>query len=199
MRFPGLLILAFQGLGWPATAQEHPFLGAYELSELEGRIRVSWTILGGSTCNGQSVERSLDSTTFVTVYAEEGICGDVSVPIPYEWIDAAPPELSTLYYRIKLGLDGYSSVRSVHFDQLTSADHRLYPSPTQGDARLVLKIAPGTPVDLLLMDAAGHRSWEAFDLPGPSVELDLAGLAPGVYIYRATAAGRIFTGRFVLE
>ena len=182
-----------------ASAQEHPFLGAYELTKLEGRVRISWTILGGSTCNGQDVERSLDGLSFASVYRVEGICGSVSEPVPYAYVDVAPPELSVLYYRVKLGLDGYSSVKSITFDQITTTDQQFYPSPTTGTATLVLRVASGTPVSLQVWDATGQVVLERAGLSGPFIPLDVSGQRSGAYTYRATTASRSYTGRFVKE
>ena len=75
----------------------------------------------GTSCNGTDVERSIDGTSFTGVFRIDGICGDGTEPVPYSWLDAAPPELSTIYYRVKLGINGYSSVMAVVFDQLTRA------------------------------------------------------------------------------
>ena len=162
-------------------------------------MRISWTIVGGNTCNGQDVERSLDGVSFTTIYRVDGICGSVSEPVPYECVDAAPPELSELYYRVKLGLDGYSSVKSVVFDQITTSDQRFYPSPTTGAATLVLRMASGTPVTLQVWDAGGRVVQEHSSLLGPSIPLDFSGERSGAYTYRAVTTGRVYSGRFVKE
>ena len=197
--FLALTIIIAQWAGSSASAQEHPFLGAYELTELEGRVRISWTMVGGSTCNGQDVERSLDGTNFASVYRVDGLCGSVSEPVSYECVDVAPPELSELYYRVKLGLDGYSSVKSIAFDQITTTDQRFYPSPTTGTATLVLRVASGTPVSLQVWDAGGRVVLERAGLTGPSIPLDVSGQRAGAYTYRALTPGRTYTGRFVKE
>lgn len=139
VRSASLLVLALIA-GSAARAQEHPFIAAYTLTELDGGIRVGWTIQGGSTCNGQDVERSTDGVDFVQVHRIEGICGTPSAAVLYDWFDAAPPELSTVFYSIKLGLDGYSSVKSIHFAQLNTSDQRFYPSPMEGSGTLVLDL-----------------------------------------------------------
>ncbi len=195
-------LLPVIGASWEGLSvcgQEHPYLAGYEVTELEGRVRISWTIVGGNTCNGQDVERSLDGVSFTTIYRVDGICGSVSEPVPYECVDAAPPELSELYYRVKLGLDGYSSVKSVVFDQITTSDQRFYPSPTTGAATLVLRMASGTPVTLQVWDAGGRVVQEHSSLLGPSIPLDFSGERSGAYTYRAVTTGRVYSGRFVKE
>lgn len=178
-------------------AQEHPFIARYELSALSGAVRVDWVLHGGNTCNGQDVERSTDSTTFVAVHRIPGICGDPSAAVPYVWVDPAPPELSKVYYRVKLGFDGYSSVKSIFFEQLRTEEQRFYPSPTTGEATLVLNVAIGAPVELAVHDVSGRSVLSVQGLSGPQLRLDLSALPQGTYVYRAVAEGRAFVGRFV--
>ncbi|HMQ77361.1 MAG TPA: T9SS type A sorting domain-containing protein [Flavobacteriales bacterium] len=184
-------------LGGLARGQEHPFIAQYELTELSGAIRIDWTIQGGSTCNGQDVERSTDGIVFVNVHRIEGICGDAGVAIPYDWIDEAPPEFSTLYYRIKLGFDGYTSVKTMTFDQITTSAQRFFPSPVRDQATLALNVASADAVDLRILDESGRILVEQLGIAGPVIPLDLSGLPPGTYIYEATSNSRQFVGRFV--
>lgn len=193
------LLIAAGTVTAAAIAQEHPFIGEYALMELDGGVRIAWTIQAGNTCNGQDVERSTNGTDFFAVHRVAGICGNISAPVPYEWIDPAPPELSTLHYRIKLGFDGYSSVRSITFDQLTTSEQRIYPSPTTGPTMLVLNVPTGTPVDLLIWDACGRLVVERSGIAGPTIAFDMGPQRAGLYSYRASADGRIFQGRFVKE
>lgn len=193
------LIALFAFTAGGGHAQEHPFLSEYILTELDGAIRVDWTMQGGSTCNGIDVERATDATDFAVVHHIAGICGDPANSIPFQWIDAMPPEFSTLYYRIKLGFDGYSSVKTVHFDQLVESQQRLYPSPMQDLATLVLNIPAGNTVDLRIWDARGRLVLERNAIPGAVIPVSLPGAGPGVYRYAATGVGHEFHGGFVKE
>lgn len=179
------------------SGQEHPFLSAYTLTELDGAIRIDWTIQGGSTCDGQAVERSTDGVSFTTVHGIGGLCGDPNVPKSYSWTDEAPPELSTVHYRVKLGFDGYSSVKLVDFDQLTTSDQRFFPSPVRNEATLLLNLPNSASVDLLVFNARGATVLELQGHNGARIDLQLGTLPAGTYTYLAIAAGRRFTGRFV--
>ncbi len=179
-------------------AQEHPFITSYELTELDGAIRIEWSIFGG-TCNGQDVERSTDGSNFGTVHRIEGICGGSETPVPYNWTDPEPPEFTTVYYRVKLGVEGYTSVKAVEFDQLTTSDQRFFPSPMNGSATLVLNVQNGAAVDLFIHDASGREILALIGLPGPTLALELPSATSGTYSYRALSDGRVFEGRFVRE
>lgn len=181
----------------PIRAQEHPFLAAYTVEVVDGSVHVDWTILGGNTCDGQEVERSIDGLHFVVVHRIQGLCGDPEVARRYDWFDTAPPELSLLHYRVRLGNEGTSSVMTVRYEQLRTTEQRFYPSPTTGEATLLLNVGPGTAVDLLVHDLSGRVVLELQDRPGPLLRLDLTALPEGTYVYRALADGRAFVGRLV--
>lgn len=185
------------GLAIVAIAQEHPYIASYTLTEFDGSIRIAWVIQSGSTCNGQDVERSTDGVTFTKVHRIEGICGDPSVAVPFNWFDQAPPEFSTIYYRIKLGLDGYTSIKSVVFDQLTTSEQRFFPSPMGGEATLVLHIGSVATFDLRIWNSGGDLVYERLAVNGPSVRISMPDEAAGVYLYQAESDGRLFFGRFV--
>ncbi len=193
-----LFALAFAAVATPGVrAQEHPFLAAYTVEVVDASIHIDWTIFGGNTCDGQEVERSTDGLHFVAVHRIEGLCGDPLIPRRYDWFDTAPPELSLLRYRVKLGTDGYSSVKEVRYEQLRSTEQRFYPSPTNGPATLLLNVTPGTAVDLQLHDLTGRVVLVLQGLAGPLLRLDVGSLPQGTYVYRAVADGRAFVGRFV--
>jgi hypothetical protein len=191
----------FLGLALVATctlqAQEHPFLAAWELTELEGAIRLDWTILGGSTCDGQVVERSSDGVNFTAVHTISGLCGDPNIALGYSWTDASPPEFSVVHYRVMLGLEGYSSVKAIRFDQLRETDLRVFPDPADAWITLVVDLPGSASVDLTVFDAQGRRMLEWRGHQGPRFELDLANWPAGTYAFLAEGDGRRFTGRFV--
>ena len=191
-RLPLLLLLPLS-----LSAQEHPFLAAWGLTELQGAIRLDWTIAGGSTCDGQVVERSTDGITFTDVHTINGLCGDPNIPTSYGWTDEAPPEFSLVHYRVKLGFDGYSSVKTLRYDQLSGSDQRLFPNPTDRMVTLLVNLPASATTDLVVMDARGARVLERQRHQGPRFELDLAGWPAGTYTYLITGEGRRFTGTIV--
>ncbi len=180
-----------------ASAQEHPFIAQYALTELPGAIRIDWTIQGGNTCNGQEVERSTDGITFARVHRIDGICGNTSAPVPYHWFDNAPPEFSTVYYRVKLGIDGYTSVKSIHFRQLTTSEQRLFPNPVTDAATLVVNASATSAIDVRITDASGREVMLITGVQGQAITIDARALVPGLYSYTAVAGGRTFQGRFI--
>ena len=197
-----LVFVAFAVLGvLQAHAQdgEHPFIKTFTLTVLDGRVQVDWTMQGGSTCDGSEVLRSTDGVMFEVVHRIDGICGDPILDVPFGYRDDAPPELSRIYYRISLGIEGLSSIKYVDFAQLTDSEQRFFPSPVGNTATLLLNVPGSARVDLRIMDAGGRAVWQGNGLVGQRHELDLGFLRAGVYLYVADVAGRRFQGRFVKE
>jgi hypothetical protein len=202
MRFlPDPLVTGLASFGFVLSgfAQEHPFIASYTLTEFDGGIRLDWTIQGGSTCDGQDVERSTDGVSFTAVHRILGICGDPTVAVPFTWLDDDPPEFSTVYYRVKLGLNGYTSVKSVVFDQLTKSDQRFFPSPTTGEATLLINNAAADQVELRIYDAAGKLVHERSGLSGRVIPISVPELPSGVFLYLVITNSKVFSGRFVKE
>jgi hypothetical protein len=193
-------VLAMVG-AFASSAQddEHPFIRTFTLTVLDGRIHVAWTMQGGSTCDGSEVLRSTDGVDFITAHRIDGICGDASLDVPFSWMDDAPPEFSTLSYRIKLGNEGFSSVKTVDFTQLTSSDQRFFPSPMRDDATLLLNVPASARVDLLIFDMGGRIVWEREGLVGREHRIELRDVRAGMYGYVARSEGRMFQGRFVKD
>jgi hypothetical protein len=197
MRKTSLISMLFPFIAF--GQQEHPYIMQYDLTVLDGSILVAWTLQGGSTCYGLDVERSLDGLSFERVHRIEGICGDPTIAVPFSWIDNAPPEFSTVHYRIMLGLEGYSSVKSVEFDQLKQSDHRFFPSPMHNEARLLLNVQTASWVDLRIMDASGRVVFERSGNLGGDIHLALSDLNAGTYTFLAVSEGRRYVGRFVKQ
>lgn len=199
IRILAIALIAFSAVQGRAQEGEHPFIKSFTLTVLDGRVQVDWTMQGGSTCDGSEVLRSTDGVDFQVIHRIDGICGDPILDVPFGYRDDSPPELSRIYYRINLGLEGYSSIKFVDFDQLTESEQRFYPVPVANTATLLLNVPGSARVDLRILDAGGREVWQAAGLVGPRHELDVVFLRPGMYLYVADVAGRRFQGRFVKE
>lgn len=180
-----------------AQAQEHPYIQEYVLQEQDGGIYVSWTIEGGSTCDGLEVQRSLDSLQFTTIHRIDGICGDPAVPRHYDLFDTDPPELTRAFYRIMLGFDGYSSVKAIRYSGLIRSDQRFFPNPVSDLAVLVLNLPRAGRVDLEIFDVHGCLVYARAGESGPQFTMDLGALPSGTYTYVASGEFKQFIGRFV--
>lgn len=191
-----LLVIALLCSAQAVAQSEHPFIARFELIELDGLVRVEWTLAGGNTCNGMDVERSLDGTFFEVVHRIPGICGDPNAEVPYEWVDPEPAELSTLYYRIRLGSDGTSSVKQVRFDQLVETQFLAYPVPCSSELNVLLNVPLNEQVELRIYSVEG-REVIVYRGIGKAHQLAVGQLALGRYSFRVVAGEQLFQGGFV--
>lgn len=181
----------------PASAQEHPFLSQFDVSQLDGAVRLEWTMVAGNTCTDTRIHRSVNRGAFEVVGLLSGICGDITTPKQYNWTDVAPVEVSFLAYRLELGTNGNSSVQELFFDQLVSSEQLFFPSPVEDRAALVLRTDLNGTVDLRVWDLSGRLRLERLSARGAQHELDLGAWPSGLYVYEANADGKRFTGRFL--
>jgi hypothetical protein len=75
---------------------------------------------------------------------------------------------------------------------------RVIPNPAHGTATVQLPAIPGA-ATVTLLDALGRAVRTLAAASGTLVALDLTGLAPGLYVVRVQAAGRVATQRLVVE
>ena len=193
-----VLLLFLVPAACSVSAQEHPFLSFFTVKEGFGTVVLDWEMIAGNTCEGIDILRSLDGADFAVVGTIPGLCGDIDEPVPYGWTDTEPPELATVYYRLKLGLNGFSSIRSVDLVQLTSEEHRFLPSPMEGEGVLLLRVPASTLVDLRIVDASGREVLSYSGSRGGRHPVRLPDAPQGTYFYDAVSEGRRFQGRFVL-
>jgi hypothetical protein len=180
------------------AAQEHPYLSHFTLDAGYGTIELSWEMIAGNTCDGITILRGTDSLDLAPVGNIAGICGSIGAPVPFHWTDADPLEFTTLYYRLRLGVNGYSSVQAIAFDQLTRTGHRVLPNPAIDAVSLVVRTSPTSEMDLMVRSLSGRVMREVTGHHGHRFDLDVSSWPAGTYLYEATTAGDRFTGSFVV-
>jgi hypothetical protein len=137
-----------------------------------------------------AIERSLDGRNFSAIDELPG-AGNSTETRRYQYTDDAPPSGRRLYYRLKQvdfdGLFSYSPIRSVLISR--QGDMALFPSPASD--RIAITLAAET--------SDGGGDWQLFDATGrmlqsgnwpaetPRLDLDLAALPNGMYVFRRVA------------
>lgn len=179
-------------------AQEHPFLSRFDITEGDGQVYLDWTMVSGNTCDGTRILRSLDSLNFVEIGSLSGLCGSISTPTYFQHLDSDPPELTTVFYRLQLSTNGFSSIQRIDLKRLFTAEHRVFPSPMVDNGTLLLRVDPETHVVLRIWSATGRLVHDATGRGG-RLDVPAATWPAGVYIYEASAEGRKLSGRFVVN
>jgi len=79
-------------------------------NETQGKVLLTWQIVRGSTCNGIQIYRGTDSTQLTQVGEIIGVCGSITEPIDYSFVDEKLSKNNTYYYRLEFGTQGSSKI-----------------------------------------------------------------------------------------
>lgn len=160
-------------------------LDDFSVFQHEDEIYLSWVIARGSTCNGISIERSSDNVHFEEVGYIVGVCGNPSSPQPYSHVDANPVQNQVNYYRLELGLQGYSETRSIEYLYVENNGFQIRPNPAVDRVHLVFQNANNREHTVSIYSLRGEVILEQ-STNGSFFDLNLSGIPAGVYPVRIT-------------
>ena len=183
-------------VAFAALAQEQPYLSAFDLTDQEDAVRLNWTMVAGSTCQGTDVLRGRDSLQLNVVGGLAGLCGSIDGPTTYDFTDTSVPGFGTWYYRLRLGLNGYSQLRSIDHLLSSASDLRVQPNPVSDEVTLVLRADDRSEVSLRIVATDGRVMIERTVLSGNVHRLPVHDLPAGMYVVVAQWEGRMAKGRF---
>jgi len=113
------------------AAQEVPTVEAFELVHVNNEVSIFFTIGKGYTCNGIDILRSDDGVFFRPIGDISGVCGSITSPISYSFVDNQPIQNKTSYYKLNLGGLGFSETKSITVLSTTDLGYLLTPNPIQ--------------------------------------------------------------------
>lgn len=131
-----LLIIGYLVINPMGTYAQNPILGSFTVIENNGSVFLTWSILAGNTCDGTKIFRSTDLITFTQIGEIVGVCGSASVEEVYGFTDVTPVPNSINYYRLELGLSGFTHTISIEVISIGSSGYQLRPNPVTNDGKL---------------------------------------------------------------
>lgn len=185
-----LLLLLTLLVGQNALAQQ--FLSHFSLSSGQGKVVLNWTIDAGNTCLGINIVRSTDGQTFSPIGNIGGVCGSLDEPVSYSFVDDTPALNQTNSYKLLLGLDLESEVRSIDIIDLGSAGYQIRPHPVYQDGILYFENDRQEHHTLSIFQLNGHRLSEQTSETDHFI-LDLSAWPAGLYPFRVihTRSGEV--------
>lgn len=148
-------------------------------------IYLSWVIAKGNTCNGISIERSSDNIAFEEINYIPGICGNAAYPQPYSFVDAHPLKNQVNFYRLELGLQGYSETRSVEYLYVENDGFQIRPNPAVDRVLLMFENTNRREHSVQIYSLRGELILE--QTTNNSVfDLEISDIPAGVYPIRIT-------------
>lgn len=175
------------------NAQADFMLNHFSLYEVGETIVLDWTIKEGSVCNGISVFRSTDGVNYEKIGDLFGVCGDITKAENYTFVDKNPVGASFNYYKLELGLNGFTNPVSVYFADMEGNTSLFAPNPSNGDGTFYYR--ENGDVVIQIFNGQGQKVYEILS-EGKKTNVDLSFLKSGVYQYiiqgeKTKAVGRI--------
>lgn len=161
----------------------HPILRFFTATVTGDEVRLNWVITGGQTCSGTVIQRSVDGQFFETIGEIDGICGSPDVDVPYVFIDDDPAENQQNTYRLEMGTQGYSDVRSVEFVPLNNQGFNVRYDMVSREARIFLQNDLNDRIEFTLFSITGAKVAEGFT-NGNSINLELSPFARQIFVCR---------------
>ncbi|MEQ8323200.1 MAG: T9SS type A sorting domain-containing protein [Vicingaceae bacterium] len=162
---------------------QQSILERFEANTVNEQVVLTWTIKQGFTCNGIRIERSPDSLIYLEIGDIEGICGSLTEPENYTFIDKSPLSNQRNYYRLELGAVELSSVVSSEVYLTGETGHLIIPNPSQGNQMTIFyKNQRNAETALRVYDQHGHLVITQSSR-GETYDLFVEGFQPGLYLF----------------
>jgi hypothetical protein len=199
-RYFQLLIMMIIGLlARPASGQELPEIGYFNLSAGGGKVYLAWQLKAGYTCLGIRVHRSDDGFSFTEIGGIPGVCGDLTRPESYTFIDEDPPLNQRVYYRLELGFGNFTEARFVDVIDLGGGNYQLRPNPVTTSSQLFFENATSEDHLLTISDLNGKMVHQQTTRNDRFILRAIA-FARGLYIFSITSSGKTtpVTGKILI-
>lgn len=151
-------------------------------------VFIGITIKAGSTCQGISIERSLDSLKFEEIGGIDGTCGSSFTDVPYTFTDLSPVQNAVNHYRLKFGENGYSAIEKVLFVRLIGGA-KVIPNPVGAQTQIYFANPDRKNATFNLIDIRGQLVMTITDIKQDNFEVNTSNLASGVYAFSLRGEG----------
>lgn len=178
----------------PASAQ----LVSFTATPSGKDIQILWTVDAGYVIDDLRIEYSTDSVYFSAIYTYPGPCGNFGYATSYSYTHASPAANRSLYYRINMGVYGYSAVVSVSTRGRMS--YTAAPMPFDEYTTIKFDNSQYSSCDLYLAESTGQVARIETGIRSGEYILYRNGLRNGLYYFVITDYQRIFiSGRIYVS
>lgn len=180
-------------------AQAHPILESFTAIQIDDEVRLDFGIKGGSSCQGVTLERSLNGADYEVVDLIPGVCGGSEFTEYYAVYDSAPASNQLSYYRLELGQQGRTTPLTFRYIPLINGIN-IYPNPSRTGQEVRISNPFRLSFTLLVFSPSGE---EILRIPSQNLDtfvLDTSELGRGIYtvkLYGEEGGNEIYTQRIV--
>jgi len=146
-------------------------------------VYLRWTIEAGNTCEGTRIQHSTDGITYTETGEIPGVCGSPDQPVSYDYTDSVPVVNQYNYYRLEMGLLGYSSPLFVEVVILNDNGYTIQPNPVVNTSILRFDNPDSESHEVCLINSMGSVVFSIITT-SDRVEIDSRFLASGTYIFK---------------
>lgn len=164
---------------------QHPILESFNALLNNEEVTLKWTIKSGSTCNGVRIHRSTDSINYSQIGLRAGVCGSSENPVSYSFIDESPAPNTFNYYKLELGLQGFSDPISIEYIQLNNDQYQVRPNPIKNKATIYFYNPSNLKNTFILYNISGNILLQYENITSEEINIDLANkLGGGMYYFK---------------
>lgn len=195
------LIPILSAFSMDVKAQNDSSVSTITLFETSGQVHIQCIINTGNTCNGIRFQRSYDSLGFVEIGDIPGICGSISEPLVYKFIDERPIKNKRIFYRAELGGSGYTEIKSIEIIDTKDKGYQVRPNPATSTATIYFDNQYNLDGELTLFSYSGNvilaeRTRENYFL------IDMTSIPSGLYgfiIKHVNGSILVANGRLIVK
>ncbi len=164
---------------------------------LTDSIRLSFTVLSGSTCAGWQILKGSDSLNLQQIYNYPGLCGNVSFAENYKYTDFSPNKSTPNFYQIVIPPSDYSPVKRVDI-ATTFSNLLIYPEPVEDILNITINGQKNYYYEINIYDRFGRKQGFSSGDVIDRITVNVSGLVEGVYVfYIAKSGGGVYKGKFL--
>ena len=179
------------------NAQVNPILGSFSLTESNGSVNINWSILTGNTCDGTRILRSEDGVSFIQIGEIVGICGSSSIEVSYSFVDDSPLKNLKSYYRLELGLSGFSHTLSIEIIEIDNKGYLVWPNPIALEGKIFFNNSKNLTHKLEVYDSDGKKVFET-ETKERYFAINNSFGSRGYYVFSISTSEKQVNGSFII-
>lgn len=181
-----------------SVSAQDDILEDFDLVQTGNSIIANFSIRGGASCQGVTLQRRLEGDSDYHVAAEiQGVCGGSEFTEFYSMEDSAPQLGQENIYRLKLGSQGFSDEIRITVIELSS-DYKVYPQPSADQIFVKFENPNSEEVLLSVYDSTGKSVVRKDAFTRDIIFINAASLRSGIYIFQIEfSSSKIISGKFL--
>jgi hypothetical protein len=159
---------------------------------------LNWNIIGGNSCNGIIILHSDDNINYTEIGSIPGICGEIIGSEAYSFLDESPSINQINYYKLQLGIQGFTTPLQVAFYKTGEKGFLLFPNPGESNVNLYVN-SNYQSVSFEVFDAGGKKIHNGNLDSGILSPLDISSWDAGNYIIRLWSESTVIGSDHIIK